>query len=189
VWSENPPGDDGLELNGGIFHDFNTGGVGGGKPWRSWRYRWRATAVGWARPPCSVCVLKPAPLPGHGCCAAHRIPHCAAGVYLLRYSNRTAAWTHAWRAFFPDCTMHDQHCAYELMRKATPAAQRHPQDPRLQGGWDGQLWLGIVPSRCVAASRRASMQRRRPAKSPPPRLYPCPPCWALSPLGVVTEAP
>ena len=31
-----------------------------------------------------------------------------AGVYLMRYSQNTSAWAHAWAAYFKQCDSHDQ---------------------------------------------------------------------------------
>lgn len=65
------------------------------------------------------------------------------GVYLLRHNANTTAWAHAWRAHFDACRMHDQHCAYELMR--TQAGPAHPQDPRVKAGWRNRVYVGILP--------------------------------------------
>ena len=51
--------------------------------------------------------------------------------------------------------MHDQHCAYELMR--TQAGPAHPQDPRVKAGWHNRVYVGILPPRWGAA--------------PPPAVY------------------
>jgi hypothetical protein len=74
-------------------------------------------------------------------------PLPAPGVYLLRNNANTTAWVHAWRNFFDKCKMHDQHCAYELVRKPGVVAESHPDDPRVHRAWDNRLWLAIFPPR------------------------------------------
>ena len=63
----------------------------------------------------------------------------------MRYSNRTEAWAHAWRAYYGQCTGHDQECAYKFMR--TKDIIPHPKAPRLQSAWGQQVWMGVLPPR------------------------------------------
>ncbi|KAL4427446.1 hypothetical protein ABPG77_000735 [Micractinium sp. CCAP 211/92] len=67
------------------------------------------------------------------------------GVYLLRAGNGTAAFAHAWRAYFDQCQDHDQMCAYDVVRSGDGNFKPHPQEDRLQCAFGCRVWIGILP--------------------------------------------
>ncbi|KAL4447412.1 hypothetical protein ABPG75_004631 [Micractinium tetrahymenae] len=86
------------------------------------------------------------------------------GVYLLRYGNDTAAWAHAWRAYFDKCPDHDQMCAYDVVRTGSGNFKPHPQEPRLQCAYDCRLWTGILPPSLAMSAHTYFLQSLHKAK-------------------------
>ena len=93
TWSRNPKGDDGFEREGSVHYNFNTGARG---------------APCTARPPSPLrCSLRSLLA---GCARRARPPAAAppAGLYLVRFNERSQEYVHAWRKAFDNNNLHDQ---------------------------------------------------------------------------------
>lgn len=95
VWTHNEAGDAGLEVDGNVHYNLNT------------------------------------------------------GVYILRNDPKTAKWIHAWKDGFNTSTQHDQITAYETIRQGN-TGMSHPSDPRVKAGFNGEVFVGIVPPQVFA---------------------------------------
>ncbi|GAB4815828.1 hypothetical protein N2152v2_002874 [Parachlorella kessleri] len=89
------------------------------------------------------------------------------GVYLLRTTLRSIRWVHAWKALLDTGFQgHDQEGAYQLTRRGE--VKPHSGTPRVTTAWDGDLYLGILPTQLMSNGHTYMVQRLHEQKAVQP---------------------